>query len=379
MITSKLPTQETTIFTVMSAMAQEYQALNLSQGFPDFPSDPVLIELVAQAMKDGYNQYAPMQGYIGLREALCSKYQSLYGHSYLPDTEVTITAGATQALFTAFAALVQPGDEVILFAPAYDCYEPSIRLFGGTPVIIQMEAPQYVPDWEAVANTIGPKTKAIVINSPNNPSGTLWSQVDMRQLEHLAVSHDLVVISDEVYEHIVFDGESHQSAARFPDLAARSFVIGSFGKTFHNTGWKMGFCMAPQPLMLEFQKVHQFNVFAVNHPVQRALARYLETPDHYLGLPDFYQQKRDRLLEGIKDSRFSFTPAAGTYFQLLDYSGITQEDDRSFAARLTKENGLATIPTSVFNKDGKDDLRLRVCFAKTDETLDQAIELINTI
>lgn len=363
----------------MSAMAQQYGALNLSQGFPDFPSDPVLIDLVSKAMKDGYNQYAPMQGYIGLREALCAKYHNLYGRSYQPDTEVTITAGATQALFTVFAALVHPGDEVILFAPAYDCYEPSVRLFGGIPLIIQMEAPEYVPDWEEVANTIGPKTKAIVINSPNNPSGTLWSEEDMRQLERLAMAHDLVVISDEVYEHIVFDGQVHQSAARFQDLATRSFVIGSFGKTFHNTGWKMGFCMAPETLMLEFQKVHQFNVFAVNHPVQRALARYMETPDHYLGLPDFFQQKRDRLLQGIRDSRFSFTPAAGTYFQLLNYSGITQEDDRSFAARLTQDHRLATIPTSVFNKDGKDDLRLRVCFAKTDQTLDQAIEMINTI
>ena len=360
-------------------MANKYGALNLSQGFPDFPSDPVLIELVSKAMQDGYNQYAPMPGFIGLREALCNKYQLLYERKYHPETEVTITAGATQALFTAFGALVQAGDEVIIFAPAYDSYEPAVKLFGGVPVILQMPAPAYTPNWEAVSQAITARTKLVVINSPNNPSGTIWSEADMLQLQKLVEAHDLYVISDEVYEHLVFDGKQHQSVAKFDGLARRSFIMGSFGKTFHNTGWKMGHCMAPEPLMEEFKKVHQFNVFAVNHPVQRALATYMQDTNKYLSLPDFYQAKRDRLLAGIAGSRFSFSPAAGTYFQLLDYSQINDQHDTDFAAYLTKEKGLATIPTSVFNKDQADDKRLRVCFAKTEQTLDQAIALINSI
>lgn len=379
MFTSKLPDQQTTIFTVMSAMANKHGALNLSQGFPDFPSDPVLIELVSKAMQDGYNQYAPMPGFIGLREALCNKYQLLYEREYHPETEVTITAGATQALFTAFGAVVQPGDEVIIFAPAYDSYEPAVKLFGGVPVILQMPAPAYTPNWDEVSQAITARTKMVVINSPNNPSGTIWSEADMLQLQELVEAHNLYVISDEVYEHLVFDGKQHQSVAKFEGLARRSFIMGSFGKTFHNTGWKMGHCMAPKPLMEEFKKVHQFNVFAVNHPVQRALASYMQDPAKYLSLPDFYQAKRDRLLAGIAGSRFSFSPAAGTYFQLLDYSQITDQHDTDFATYLTKEKGLATIPTSVFNKGQADDKRLRVCFAKTEQTIDQAIALINSI
>jgi len=379
MIQSKLPNQQTTIFTVMSTMANKHGALNLSQGFPDFPSDPVLIELVAKAMKDGFNQYAPMPGVLGLREAMSNKYEQLYGRSYDPETEVTITAGATQALFTAFGAVVQPGDEVIIFAPAYDSYEPAVKLFGGEPVILQMPAPSYTPDWDVVQSSITEKTKMVVINSPNNPSGSIWSESDMLQLQQLVEEHNLLVISDEVYEHLVFDGLQHHSAAGFEALANRSFIIGSYGKTFHNTGWKMGHCMAPAHLMAEFRKVHQFNVFAVNHPVQRALAMYMEESSRYLSLPNFFQQKRDRLLAGIKGARFDFMPTSGTYFQLLDFSQISKEHDRAFAEYLTTEKGLATIPTSVFNKDQINDYKLRVCFAKTDETLDTAIELINSI
>jgi len=360
-------------------MANKHGALNLSQGFPDFPSDPVLIELVAKAMKDGFNQYAPMPGVLGLREAMSNKYEQLYGRSYDPETEVTITAGATQALFTAFGAVVQPGDEVIIFAPAYDSYEPAVKLFGGEPVILQMPAPSYTPDWDVVQSSITEKTKMVVINSPNNPSGSIWSESDMLQLQQLVEEHNLLVISDEVYEHLVFDGLQHHSAAGFEALANRSFIIGSYGKTFHNTGWKMGHCMAPAHLMAEFRKVHQFNVFAVNHPVQRALAMYMEESSRYLSLPNFFQQKRDRLLAGIKGARFDFMPTSGTYFQLLDFSQISKEHDRAFAEYLTTEKGLATIPTSVFNKDQINDYKLRVCFAKTDETLDTAIELINSI
>ncbi|MAO08902.1 MAG: methionine aminotransferase [Alteromonas sp.] len=376
---SKLPNVQTTIFTVMSKMASDHGALNLSQGFPNFDSDPELIEAVSKAMKNGYNQYAPMQGDLALRERISEKLQLLYGKTYDVGSEITVTAGATQAIFTAIAATIHAGDEVIVFAPAYDCYEPAVALFGGVTKPIQLRPPSYRPDWEEVAHTITPKTKLIIINSPHNPSGMLFSEEDMLILQNLAEKHDLMLISDEVYEHIIFDGEMHQSAARFEALAQRTFITASFGKTFHNTGWKMGYCVAPKALMKEFQKVHQYNVFCVNTPIQKGLASYMEDPQHYLSLPKFYEAKRDFFLNLIKDSRFHITPSKGTYFQLLDYSNITSETDTLFAEKLTKEYKLATIPTSVFNKNKENFHQLRICFAKTEDTLKQAADIINSI
>lgn len=379
MIPTKLNNITKSIFTVMSELAQEHGAINLAQGFPNFESDPRLIELVAKAMRDGYNQYAPMAGDLGLRKIISNKTESLYLKKYNPFTEVTVTAGATQAIFTAIATTINMGDEVIIFTPAYDCYEPTIRLFGGVTVSIQLKSPAYRPNWEEVSNKITPKTKMIIVNTPHNPSGTLFSESDMSQLEDLAEKHNLIVISDEVYEHIVFDGELHQSASKFPKLALRSFIIGSFGKTFHNTGWKMGYCIASEKLTAEFQKVHQFNVFCVNHPIQKALATYMEEPNNYLGLSAFYQQKRDFFLNLLKDSRFKIIPSKGTYFQLLNFSEISSESDVTFAERLTKEHKVAMIPTSVFNPNKEDFKQIRVCFAKKEETLIEAASILNRI
>lgn len=376
---TKLPNVSASIFTVMSKMASDYNAINLSQGFPNFKSDPLLIEAVSKAMKDGFNQYAPMQGSMGLRERISEKIRGLYGKTYWPDTEITVTAGATQAIFTAIAATVHKGDEVIIFTPAYDCYEPTIELFGGITVPIQLKAPLYAPDWEEVAAKITPRTRMIIINSPHNPSGMLFSENDMLQLQELAERNDLLVISDEVYEHIIFDGNLHQSAARFDSLSKRTFITASFGKTFHNTGWKMGYCVGPEALMVEFNKVHQYNVFCVNHPVQIGLTAYLEDASRYLNLPGFYQQKRDLFLSLLKDARFHILPSKGTYFQLLDFSSISEEGDVAFAERLTKELGIATIPTSVFNKNREDFRQIRVCFAKTDEVLHAAASILISI
>ncbi|MCH2490066.1 MAG: methionine aminotransferase [Flavobacteriales bacterium] len=379
MITSKLPNVSTSIFTVMSKMAAAHNAINLSQGFPNFESDPILIDLVHDAMKKGYNQYAPMAGIRALRSIISEKVSTLHHRTYNPDTEITVTAGATQAIFTALGATIHKGDEVILFTPAYDCYAPAVTLFGGKVVPVQLKAPLYRPDWDEVASKISTRTKMIMINSPHNPSGMLFSESDMRALESLVEKHELLVLSDEVYEHIVFDGEEHQSAARFEALAKRTFITASFGKTFHNTGWKMGYCIAPETLMKEFQKVHEYNVFCVNHPIQRALATYLETPEHYMGLASLYQEKRDAFLSLIKGSRFKFTPSKGTYFQLLDFSEISNAPDTEFAEQLTKEQGVATIPTSVFNEHQQDFKQIRVCFAKTQETLEAAAKIFNSI
>jgi|TARA_R100000479_G_scaffold176508_1_gene131561 methionine aminotransferase len=378
-MTSKLPNTQTSIFSVMSKMAADYNAINLAQGFPGFESDPVLIDLVNKAMKEGNNQYASMPGDKKLREVVSKKIESLYNKRYNADREVTITAGATQAIFTAIAATIHKDDEVIIFTPAYDCYKPSVELFGGKTVAVQLKAPDYKPNWDEVGNLVTPKTKMIIINTPHNPSGMLFSENDMLQLQKIAEEKDLLVLSDEVYEHIVFDGEEHQSAAKFPQLAKRTFITASFGKTFHNTGWKIGYCLAPDHLMKEFQKVHQFNVFSVNHPIQKALATYMQDEENYLSLPSFYQKKRDFFLELIKDSRFKFTPSQGTYFQLLDFSGISKERDIDFADRLTREHKIATIPTSVFNKNNQDFKQIRVCFAKTDEELKKAAEILNSI
>ncbi len=376
---SKLPAVKTSIFSIMSGMATEENALNLSQGFPNFESDQKLISLVNKAMINGKNQYAPMPGILSLREAIAEKMFNLYGLSYNPETEITITAGATQAIFTAIAAVVHKDDEVIIFKPAYDCYEPTIELFGGKAISVQLNPEDFSIDWEKVKRLISDKTKMIIINSPHNPSGRVLSKTDMLQLEALLKNTNILLLSDEVYEHIIFDEEQHQSAALYPALAERTFITASFGKTFHNTGWKVGYCIAPVYLTDEFRKVHQFNVFSVNHPTQVALAEYLKYPNHYLELGSFYQQKRDLFLSLLKDSRFSFKPSTGTYFQLLNFSKITDESDVDFAIRLTKEQKIASIPISVFNEAGLDTKVLRFCFAKTDETLKKATEILCNI
>ncbi|MAB56828.1 MAG: methionine aminotransferase [Aequorivita sp.] len=379
MINSKLPNIETSIFAKMSKMAADHNALNLSQGFPNFPSDPALNALVDQAMSDGYNQYAPMPGDFGLRMEISKKIETLHDRFYNPETEITITAGATQAIFTIIAATISKGDEVIIFTPAYDCYAPTVELFGGKIVPIQLKPPFYSVDWQQVADMISSKTKMIIINSPHNPSGMLFSKDDMLELQDLAEKNDLLVLSDEVYEHIIFDGNVQQSASKFEALAERSFVTASFGKTFHNTGWKMGYCTAPEKLMKDFQKVHQFVVFCVNHPIQKALATYLKDENHYLKLSDLYQQKRDFFLNLMKGSNFRIIPSKGTYFQMLDFSEISNESDIAFAERLTKKFKIATIPTSVFNEGKKDFKQIRVCFAKTDETLAEAAKILREL
>ena len=378
-VASKLPAVKTSIFSVMSGLAAEENALNLSQGFPNFESDLKLIDLVNKAMVHGKNQYAPMPGILSLREAISEKMFNLYGVAYNPETEITITAGATQAIFTAIAAVVHKDDEVIIFKPAYDCYEPTIELFGGKAISVQLNPEDFTIDWQKVKGLISDKTKMVIINSPHNPSGRILSKSDMQQLEALLKNTNILLLSDEVYEHIIFDGEKHQSAALFPALAERAFIVASFGKTFHNTGWKVGYCIAPAQLTEEFRKVHQYNVFSVNHPTQVAMAEYLKNPNHYLQLGDFYQQKRDLFLSLLKDSRFDFIPSKGTYFQLLNFSKITNESDVDFAIKLTKEKKIASIPISVFNEAGLDTKVLRFCFAKTDETLKKAAEILCNI
>lgn len=373
---SKLPNVKTTIFTTVGNLAREHDALDLSQGFPNFEADPHLISLVDDAMKKGFNQYAPMQGYFGLRELISEKIESLHGQQYHPDNEITITVGATQAIYTAITAFIHPGDEVIVIKPAYDCYEPAIELNGGIPIFLQMDAPDYNIDWDALKTKITQKTKMVIINTPHNPSGKILLESDMLRLQEILKDTNILVLSDEVYEHIVFDGLQHQSVSKFPGLAERSFVCASFGKTFHVTGWKMGYCAAPANLMEEFRKVHQFAVFCVDHPVQRALATYLRNPEHYLGLNDFYQKKRDFFLKGLRGSKFQFTPSQGTYFQLLDYTSITNESDAKFAKRLIVDHKLASIPISSFNVGDRDDKVLRFCFAKKKESLEKAIDIL---
>lgn len=376
---SKLPRVGTTIFTVMSKLAQEHGAINLSQGFPDFPIDETLSSLVHAAMNAGYNQYAPMPGLAALRAAIASKVERLYGFSYNVDTEVTVTAGGTQAIFTALGAVVRPGDEVIIVDPAYDCYAPTVELFGGTPVHVRLGADMRF-DADAVRGAITSRTRVLMINTPHNPAGTILRDADMQRIAAMLRDTDIVLISDEVYEHIIFEGEPHASAIRYPELRERAFVIFSFGKVFHATGWKMGYVLAPNDLMTEFRKVHQFNVFSANTPVQYALAEYLEDPLHYENVPGFYEEKRDRFLIGLRASQFEPLACEGSYFQLADYSRISNEPDTVFAERLTREHGVAAIPISVFYKDPPPGQRiLRFCFAKEGETLDNAIEKLCAI
>ena len=377
--TPKLTNVETSIFSVMSALANKHNAINLSQGFPNFKSDQKLIDGVTKAMNSGYNQYAPMAGSLELRQAISKKFDILYNSSYHPETEITVTAGATQAIFTIISSFIKPNDEVIIFKPAYDSYQPSIEANGGKVIAIALEAPSYKINWDVVKNNINPKTKMILINTPHNPSGTVMSENDMLKLQEITNGTDIIVLSDEVYEHIIFDGEQHQSICRFQNLKERSFITASFGKTFHNTGWKIGYCCAPKALMEAFRNVHQFNVFSVHHPTQKALADYLQESSHYLELSSFFQEKRDTFLNLIKDSRFTFKPSKGTYFQVLEYSEITTMNDVEFAKQLTIENGIASIPLSVFYDNELDNKVLRFCFAKTDDTLKQAADILNKI
>jgi len=377
--TSKLPNIGTTIFTVMSQLAAKENAINLSQGFPNFPSDPKLIELVQQALRENYNQYAPMPGALILREAIAEKMKYLYQQTYNPETEITVTAGATQAIFTIISAFVRPADEVIIFTPAYDCYAPAVEVHGGKVIPIQLKGKEFTIDWSEVRSKITPKTKLMIINTPHNPSGTVLSKADLLELSSILEHTNIIVLSDEVYEHIIFDDAQHQSAALYPKLAERAFITASFGKTFHNTGWKMGYCVAPKELMDEFKKVHQFNVFSVNHPMQIGIGKYLQHPENYVALPTFFQRKRDYFLNAIKDSRFTWKPSQGTYFQVLSYENITNEPDTAFAKRLTREHKIASIPLSVFNTNKEDHKLLRFCFAKTEETLAQAAKILNKI
>lgn len=330
-------------------------------------------------MKKGHNQYAPMAGLMELREQIAIKTQNLYGTIYHPDTEITVTAGATQAIYTAISAVIHEGDEVIIFTPAYDCYEPAVEMNGGRAAIVQLRAPDYKIDWTHVRKLINPRTKMIIINTPHNPTGTMLDKEDFIALEKLIANTDIILLSDEVYEHIVFDDNKHYSAAMFPKLAERSFIVASFGKTFHNTGWKLGYCIAPEMLMNEFRKVHQYIVFSVNTPMQYALAEYLKNENNYLRLGSFYQQKRDFFINAIRNSKFEIIPSQGTYFQLLGYKKISPEKDTDFAVSLTVDYKIASIPISVFYNQHLDDKMLRFCFAKKTETLAKAAEILNKI
>lgn len=378
-VDSRLPWVGTTIFTVMSKLAQECGAINLSQGFPDFTAPPALFDLVAKHMHAGHNQYAPMAGALPLREAIAGKVAALYGASYDVETEITVTAGATQAIYSAVAALVRPGDEVIVFEPVYDSYVPAIELNGGTAVRARLAAPDFLPDWEEVAALITPRTRMILINTPHNPSGAVWGAQDMAKLESLIRDTNIVILSDEVYEHIVFDGVRHESVARYPGLAERAFVISSFGKTYHVTGWKVAYCLAPKELMAEFRKTHQFITFCVNTPVQLALAEWMADASRHLGLADFYQRKRDFFRKQLEGSRFELLSCAGTYFQSVRYGAISDESDTDFAQRLTREHGVAVIPFSAFYRDGRDDRIVRFCFAKGEDTLERAGERLRRV
>ncbi|MEQ8924408.1 MAG: methionine aminotransferase [Fulvivirga sp.] len=372
---SKLPDVGTTIFAVMSKMATEHNAINLSQGFPDFPISDTLIQLVNKHMEAGKNQYAPMPGVPELRSAISKVIEDKYGYLPNPETEITVTAGATEAIYATLAALVNEGDEVILFDPAYDCYDPSIRLNGGVPVHLTLEQPDFSINWNKVEDAITDRTKVIMVNTPHNPSGAVLNHQDLKALEELAVKHDLIVISDEVYEHIIF-GHSHESALKYESLRARTVAIYSFGKTFHATGWKSGYIIAPDYLTKEIRKVHQFLVFSVNTPVQYALAEFLTDPENYIHISDMYEQKRNIFQGALKDSRFEVIPCHGTYFQLLSYKGISDLDDMSMAEKLTKEHKVASIPISVFYKNKQDDKLLRFCFAKNEETLLKAADIL---
>ncbi len=377
-IDSKLPWVGTTIFTVMSKLAADCGAINLSQGFPDFQANPALFAATERAMAGGRNQYPPMAGTPELRGAIADKVEALYGLRYDVDQEITVTAGGTQAIFTAIAAFVRAGDEVIVFEPVYDSYVPAIETVGGRAVHAQLKFPDYKPDWAQVRALISPRTRMIIINTPHNPTGSLLEPSDLEELAALTRGTDIVVLSDEVYEHICFEGE-HQSVCRHPELAARSIVVSSFGKTYHITGWKVGYVLGAQALMSEFRKVHQFNVFTVNTPCQLGIAEYMRDASRHLGLADFYRQKRDFFRQQMQGSRFELLPCRGTYFQLARYSAISDLPDREFAQWMTREVGVAVIPVSVFYRDGHDDRVVRFCFAKQEATLAAAGERLRQV
>ncbi|HET7694595.1 MAG TPA: methionine aminotransferase [Vicinamibacterales bacterium] len=376
---SKLPNVGTTIFTVMSKLAADLGAINLSQGFPDFDCDPALVDAVARHMKAGRNQYAPMQGVPVLRQAIAAKFRELYGAAYDPDSEVTVTSGGTEAIFDAVAAVVHPGDEAIVFEPCYDSYVPAIEVNGGKAMVISLRYPDYRVPWDEVRAAISPRTRVIMLNSPHNPTATILSAGDMAQLVETVKGTGIAIVSDEVYEHIIFDGARHESMASYDELRARSFIVGSFGKTYHVTGWKVGYVVAPAALTGEFRKVHQFVTFSTNTPTQHALAEFLAAKRGYPELAAFYQRKRDLFLDLIGGSRWKPLPSRGTYFQLLDYSAITGEADMDFALRLTREHGVASIPTSAFLYKQAPPLALRFCFAKKDETLRAAAERLKSL
>ena len=378
-IKSRLPEVGTSIFTVMSRMALENGAINLSQGFPDFPVSEKLIDLINQNMVAGHNQYAPMPGVPILRKVISDVVNQTYHRTTDPETEVTITAGGTEAIFSAIAALVNSGDEVILFDPAYDSYDPAIRLNGGIPVQINLNPPNFSIDWQEVKDKITPRTKMIMINTPHNPTGSVLKDVDLRALEELALKYGLIVLSDEVYERLIFDNLTHQSVLKYPGLASQSIAVFSFGKTFHATGWKVGYTVAPEVLTKEIRKAHQFVTFSVNNPVQLALADYLTDPENYLHLGTFYQQKRDFFLDQIKGSSLNPLPCYGSYFQLLSYQSVSEKTDKQMAEWMTKECKLAPIPVSAFYKDKTDHKLLRFCFAKGEDTLRKAGEILKKL
>lgn len=376
---SKLPSVGTTIFTVMSRLASDLGAINLSQGFPDFDCDPELVEAVARHMRAGRNQYAPMQGVPALREAIAAKYEEFHGRRYNPETEITVTSGGTEAIFDAVVAVLHPGEEAIVLEPCYDSYIPAIELSGGTAVVVPLRYPEYSVDWPAVRAAITPKTRLLIVNTPHNPAGAVLTATDIQELIAIVKDTDLLIVSDEVYEHIIFDGVQHESMARHPELAARSFVVGSFGKTYHTTGWKIGYAVAPAELTAEFRKVHQFVTFSTITPVQYGLADMLTSRRGLKELSPFFQRKRDLFLQLMDGSRFRPLKSRGSYFQLMDYSAITDEHDADFAIRLTKECGVASIPTSPFLSRSPAPPVLRFCFAKRDETLERAAERLRKV
>jgi methionine aminotransferase len=378
-IISKLPNAGTTIFTVMSSLAMEHKAINLGQGFPDFPMSEELIDLVSAAMKNGNNQYVHMNGYIPLREALAEKAQYLYGTQLNPDTEITVTPGGTYALYTALTTILQPNDEVIVFEPAYDSYIPAIEMNGAKAIPVQLRFPDYTIDWNEVRSKINERTRAIMVNSPHNPTGSVLSKKDVEELSAITQHTNIIIISDEVYEHLIFDGNTHESILRYPGLLSRSFVCFSFGKVYHCTGWKLGYCMAPAVLMKEFRKIHQFNCFTCDTPKQVALATYLENREAYLELGPFLQKKRDHFAVLMADTKFEPLPSSGSYFQIYSYKNISDEAEKEFAIRLTKEHGVATIPVSAFYQSDVDHQVLRFCFAKKEETLEAAVGRLRNI
>jgi methionine transaminase len=378
-ITSKLPNTGTTIFTTMSVLAMQHDAVNLGQGFPDFPMSEALVSLVHEAMRTGHNQYTHMNGLPALRNALAEKCNSLYGCNVNPETEITVTPGATYAIYTALTALLQPGDEVIVFEPAYDSYIPNIKINGAIPVLINLEFPAYQINWDEVRKKITPKTKLIMVNSPHNPTGAVLNEEDMRQLEAIVNDTGIFILSDEVYEHLIFDGIAHQSVLRYPALAARSFVVYSFGKTCNCTGWKLGYCIAPAAFTKEFRTVHQFNCFSCNTPMQTAIAQHIQNKDTYLQLGSYMQQKRDYFYKLMEQTPFTMLPSYGSYFALASYASFSNEPDMDFAARITREYGVATIPVSPFYLNGKDDKVIRFCFAKKEHTLEEAVKRLSGI